>query len=196
MRTKLATADDAVEVPVDQTHAEGGRAFRDRQPPAMRHVSARPPESERVAVRAHLARDPFDEGLMLHAADYAYTGEARQGPSTASHAKVDALPLRKHHRRMDNLTPRQLREEIGRRIAHARKARGKSQRAFAAEMGISYTTPHFWEHGEYGPDNAELHKIGRVLQISVEWLIYGDERYVTQEQLENVVRAPRLMNRR
>lgn len=67
----------------------------------------------------------------------------------------------------------ELYEEIATRIAKARKAKGMSQEALAAESGIDRSHIGFIEQGHRKPHVLTLYKITKALDISLEQLFKG-----------------------
>ncbi len=67
-------------------------------------------------------------------------------------------------------------EEIGTRIAAARRARGLTQGELAAEVGVSRSAVAQWETGRAGQVTANLSRIAEVLDTGVEFLVHGEDR--------------------
>jgi ribosome-binding protein aMBF1 (putative translation factor) len=72
--------------------------------------------------------------------------------------------------------PRDLIQEIGRRIVEARKRRGWSQKELACRLRVKRERVGNWERGENAPRLEELALLGRVLRISLDELVYGKTR--------------------
>lgn len=66
----------------------------------------------------------------------------------------------------------------GARIRVARLERGWTQDDLAAAVGVSRSAVAQWETDRAGQIRANLARIADVLQIPLEHLIYGDEKFV------------------
>jgi len=77
----------------------------------------------------------------------------------------------------------------GTRVAAARKEARLSQRALAAELGVSVRTMQNYEAGRFVP-YRHLDALSRLLGKSSSWLLYGHEQPNT-DQLLAEVRAQR-----
>ncbi|TAA44926.1 helix-turn-helix domain-containing protein [Pseudoxanthomonas winnipegensis] len=63
------------------------------------------------------------------------------------------------------------------RIRLARRERGCSQAELAASVGVDRTTVIRWEQSTHSvPATESLRRLSDALQVSVEWLLYGDSR--------------------
>ena len=71
---------------------------------------------------------------------------------------------------MKTLSVDQIYAEIGKRIVKARKAKDMSQEKLASESGIDRSHIGFIEQGRRHPTVATLHKITKVLGLSLEQL--------------------------
>jgi transcriptional regulator with XRE-family HTH domain len=67
----------------------------------------------------------------------------------------------------------QIYKEIGKRIVKARTSKGMSQEKLATESGIDRSHMGFIEQGRRKPTLSTLHKITRVLGVSLEQLFKG-----------------------
>jgi transcriptional regulator with XRE-family HTH domain len=64
-------------------------------------------------------------------------------------------------------------EEIGSRIAAARRARGWTQGELAMQVGVSRSAVAQWETGRAGQVTANLARIAAALDVGVEHLMSG-----------------------
>jgi transcriptional regulator with XRE-family HTH domain len=70
------------------------------------------------------------------------------------------------------------RQAIGARICQAREAIGLGNRSeFGRRVGVTPTTVYRWERGAVVPDIFNLYIIARVLRVTMEWLVSGEERH-------------------
>ena len=67
----------------------------------------------------------------------------------------------------------------GARIRAARLERGWTQDDLAAAVGVSRSAVAQWETDRAGQIRANLTRISEVLEISVEYLLYGEDRRAT-----------------
>lgn len=70
----------------------------------------------------------------------------------------------------------------GRRVASARREVHLSQRALAAELGVSVRTVQNYEAGRFVP-YRHLDTLGRLLGRTPSWLLYGHVRHDVDELL-------------
>lgn len=64
-------------------------------------------------------------------------------------------------------------ENIAKRIAHAREAKGLSQSQLARDMGVSPQAVQNWEAGKANPKGDRLSSLAMILGVSVDHLING-----------------------
>ena len=74
---------------------------------------------------------------------------------------------------------------IGNNIKYFRKESGMTQDELAEELNVTRQALSNWERGKTEPDIETLTKIAEILDVSVEELIYGEER---EEEHKTVVR--------
>ena len=74
---------------------------------------------------------------------------------------------------------------IGNNIKYFRKESGMTQDELAEELNVTRQALSNWERGKTEPDIETLTKIAEILNVSVEELIYGEER---EEEHKTVVR--------
>ena len=74
---------------------------------------------------------------------------------------------------------------IGKNIRNLRKESGMTQDELAEELNVTRQALSNWERGKTEPDIETLTKIAEILDVSVEELIYGEER---EEEHKTVVR--------
>ena len=74
---------------------------------------------------------------------------------------------------------------IGNNIKYFRKESGMTQDELAEELNVTRQALSNWERGKTEPDIETLTKIAEILDVSVEELIYGEER---EEEHNTVVR--------
>jgi transcriptional regulator with XRE-family HTH domain len=67
-------------------------------------------------------------------------------------------------------------EEIGARIAAARRTRGWTQGELAAQVGVSRSAVAQWETGRAGQVTANLARIAAVLDVGIEHLMQGPDK--------------------
>jgi transcriptional regulator with XRE-family HTH domain len=67
-------------------------------------------------------------------------------------------------------------EEIGARIAAARRARGWTQGELAAQVGVSRSAVAQWETGRAGQVTTNLARIAAALDVGVEHLMHGPDK--------------------
>jgi transcriptional regulator with XRE-family HTH domain len=67
-------------------------------------------------------------------------------------------------------------EEIGARIAEARKACGWTQGDLADQVGVSRSAVAQWETGRAGQVTSNLSRIAAALQVGVEHLLHGGDK--------------------
>lgn len=73
-----------------------------------------------------------------------------------------------------------IRNEIGRKIIVARKAKGLTQKDLAIKLGISATRLNYWEKGKATPSVKFLNSIASILEIPSFSLILDEERLATE----------------
>jgi transcriptional regulator with XRE-family HTH domain len=67
-------------------------------------------------------------------------------------------------------------EEIGARIAAARRARRLTQGELAARVGVSRSAVAQWETGRAGQVTGNLSRIAMVLDVGIEHLMHGSDK--------------------
>lgn len=70
---------------------------------------------------------------------------------------------------------------IGRRIRETRLERGWTQDQLAQAVDVSRSAVAQWETGRAGQVTGNLTRIAEVLEVGVEYLMYGGERHVAGE---------------
>lgn len=65
---------------------------------------------------------------------------------------------------------------LGERIALARKKTGLSQEQLGDKLGVSRQAVSKWESDQTNPDVAYVAQMCRVLEVSSDWLLLGEER--------------------
>ena len=71
--------------------------------------------------------------------------------------------------------------DIGSRVKAGRKDRGLTQEELAEQVGVSRSAVAQWETGRTGQITGNLSRIAEVLDLNVEYLMYGaDKRAPTQ----------------
>ena len=72
-------------------------------------------------------------------------------------------------------------QDIGSRVKAGRKDRGLTQEELAEQIGVSRSAVAQWETGRTGQITGNLSRIAEVLDLNVEYLMYGtDKRAPTQ----------------
>ena len=66
--------------------------------------------------------------------------------------------------------------DIGTRIRAARRDRGPTQEELADRVGVSRSAVAQWETGRAGQVTGNLSRIAGVLEVNVEYLMYGDDK--------------------
>ena len=64
----------------------------------------------------------------------------------------------------------------GQRLRAARRERGLTQEEFAAQIGVSRSAIAQWETDRAGQIRGNLLRIAEVLGVSLEYLLYGDDK--------------------
>lgn len=67
-------------------------------------------------------------------------------------------------------------EELGARLARARRSRALTQAALALRVGVQSTQVSRWERGIDKPSFEHFGRVARELRVSMEWLATGQER--------------------
>jgi len=71
--------------------------------------------------------------------------------------------------------------EIGIRIRDVRRERGWTQDQLANSVGVSRSAVAQWETGRAGQVTTNLTRIADVLEVGVEYLMYGDDKRLPTE---------------
>lgn len=66
--------------------------------------------------------------------------------------------------------------EIGTRVRAARRDRGLTQDELADLVGVTRSAVAQWETGRAGQVTGNLSRIAGVLEVNVEYLMYGDDK--------------------
>ena len=66
--------------------------------------------------------------------------------------------------------------DIGTRIRAVRRERGLTQDDLAEKVGVSRSAVAQWETGRTGQVTGNLSRIADVLDVNVEFLMYGDDK--------------------
>lgn len=66
--------------------------------------------------------------------------------------------------------------DIGSRIRTARRERGLTQDEMAAQVGVSRSAVAQWETGRTGQVTGNLSRIAETLEVSVEYLMHGNDK--------------------
>ena len=99
-------------------------------------------------------------------------------------------------------TAKDLRERMGGRwgrLTEARKQCGYTQSALASFMEMSSITLSRWENDPELPESAiQLVKLARMLDVSLDWLLYNDGASLetTAEEREILAKAGEILTRR
>src|ERR1700722_7040670 len=70
---------------------------------------------------------------------------------------------------------------IGERIRSARRERGLTQDDLADQVGVSRSAVAQWETGRTGQITGNLSRIADVLEVNVEYLMYGNDKRAAGE---------------
>ena len=79
-------------------------------------------------------------------------------------------------------TQMQLNRDVAKRIKNARIKKNMTQLNLADEIGVSYQAVSKWERGISMPYISKLHELCGILEISVDYLLSGDEAAKTNSQ--------------
>jgi transcriptional regulator with XRE-family HTH domain len=71
--------------------------------------------------------------------------------------------------------------DIGARIRDVRRERGWTQDQLASAVGVSRSAVAQWETGRAGQVTTNLTRIAEVLEVGVEYLMYGEDRRPSAE---------------
>jgi transcriptional regulator with XRE-family HTH domain len=71
--------------------------------------------------------------------------------------------------------------EMGVRIRDIRRERGWTQDQLASSVGVSRSAVAQWETGRAGQVTTNLTRIAEVLEVGVEYLMYGDDKRAPAE---------------
>jgi len=71
--------------------------------------------------------------------------------------------------------------QMGLRIRDVRRERGWTQDRLASAVGVSRSAVAQWETGRAGQVTTNLTRIAEVLEVGVEYLMYGDDRRAPTE---------------
>src|SRR3984957_7630459 len=71
--------------------------------------------------------------------------------------------------------------DIGMRIRDVRRERGWTQDQLATAVGVSRSAVAQWETGRAGQVTTNLTRIAEVLEVGVEYLMYGDDKRAPAE---------------
>ena len=72
-------------------------------------------------------------------------------------------------------------QDIGTRIRAARRDRGLTQDDLADQVGVSRSAVAQWETGRTGQVTGNLSRIAGVLEVNVEFLMYGEDKHAAKE---------------
>ena len=72
-------------------------------------------------------------------------------------------------------------QDIGTRIRATRRDRGLTQDELADQVGVSRSAVAQWETGRTGQVTGNLSRIAGVLEVNVEYLMYGDDKRAAGE---------------
>jgi len=67
--------------------------------------------------------------------------------------------------------------DIGTRIRTTRRERGITQEELADKVGVSRSAVAQWETGRTGQVTGNLSRIAEALEVNVEYLMYGDDKF-------------------
>jgi transcriptional regulator with XRE-family HTH domain len=72
-------------------------------------------------------------------------------------------------------------QDIGIRIRATRRERGLTQDELADRVGVSRSAVAQWETGRTGQVTGNLSLIADVLEVNVEYLLYGEDKHAAGE---------------
>jgi transcriptional regulator with XRE-family HTH domain len=72
-------------------------------------------------------------------------------------------------------------QDIGIRIRATRRERGLTQDELADRVGVSRSAVAQWETGRTGQVTGNLSRIADVLEVNVEYLLYGEDKHAAGE---------------
>lgn len=64
----------------------------------------------------------------------------------------------------------------GDRIREGRERLGMTQTDLAASLGVKEANVYRWERGDSQPSHGMFRRIVRALDVSADWLLFGEER--------------------
>ena len=67
-------------------------------------------------------------------------------------------------------------QDIGTRVRTVRRERGLTQDELAVQVGVTRSAVAQWETGRTGQVTGNLSRIAGVLEVNVEYLMYGDDK--------------------
>ena len=74
------------------------------------------------------------------------------------------------------VSPEEKKKQVGKRLKKMRIEKGLTLKELSALVGLSYSQLSLIENGEYMLNEKRAADIGEVLEVGVEWLLYGEER--------------------
>ena len=77
---------------------------------------------------------------------------------------------------------------VGRNIRRFREAKGLTQEQLAERLCVTRQAVSNWENEKTQPDIDTLHKIAQVLEVSVEELIYGENKTIVNHNVTKNIR--------
>ena len=66
-------------------------------------------------------------------------------------------------------------EAFAERLISARKKKGFTQSIVAEKLQVSFQAVSLWERGETFPETAKLSELAELLEVSIDWLLTGQE---------------------
>ena len=72
-------------------------------------------------------------------------------------------------------------EDFGSRLKKLRNTKKLTQKELAETIGVNQKQYQHWERGRAEPGFDKLQRLAYALEVSIEWLLYGNGRAVTHD---------------
>jgi transcriptional regulator with XRE-family HTH domain len=72
--------------------------------------------------------------------------------------------------------------KFGNRLKKARKEKKLTQKQLAESIGINQKQYQHWERGRAEPSFDKVKRLSYVLEINVEWLLYGNGKFIANKE--------------
>lgn len=177
---------ERVEVVAAQTYPFLASGFGEVETVLPWHMAADPPLADRDDGNAKLHRELFDH--CLHGRNFDTVSTKCQALVVDARSISDSFRARDTGHAMSN-APTDLLAGFAVRVKAARVAAGyKSQRALADALGISHHSVSVWEKGRNFAHAPDLYALSKVLHVTIDWLVSGDDRGMPIETLRRIAK--------